>query len=411
EELIEGPKITARDGWYYLLLAQGGTGWEHGVLVARSRHLTGPYECDTQPLLTSRDDAGLDLQKAGHGELLTTAAGEWFLTHLAARPVQSPDGPRSTLGREVAIQPIVWEGGWPRLAQGGWHPQVRVARAEPDTAPQTDDGGARAGSSASQSAWSGSVGQSARSGSVAQNARPGPAGHGGGSPDAAAKAGSTRLGTHWPWSTLREEPGDWADEHSRPGWLRLRGRMGPESLWQQSLLAQRITEHEIHAEVVVDAEPRTFTQSAGAVLWYNTTSYYQLHLTWTEPQGEPPAGQQWREPPAGRRVLRLEHGHPDGATTLAMVPVPAGPVRLHVNTHLDRAQFRWESVDPQSADKASDAAVRIGPELDFSQLSDDFGGRLRFTGAFVGISAVDLVNQAWQADFSGWRLRAREVPE
>src|SRR5699024_3788266 len=53
EELIEGPKITARDGWYYLLLAQGGTGWEHGVLVARSRHLTGPYECDTQPLLTS----------------------------------------------------------------------------------------------------------------------------------------------------------------------------------------------------------------------------------------------------------------------------------------------------------------------------------------------------------------------
>src|SRR5699024_619920 len=199
EELIEGPKITARDGWYYLLLAQGGTGWEHGVLVARSRHLTGPYECDTQPLLTSRDDAGLDLQKAGHGELLTTAAGEWFLTHLAARPVQTPDGPRSTLGREVAIQPIVWEGGWPRLAQGGWHPQVRGARAEPDTAPQTDDGGARAGSSASQSAWSGSVGQSARSGSVAQNARPGPAGHGGGSPDAAAKAGSTRLGTHWPW--------------------------------------------------------------------------------------------------------------------------------------------------------------------------------------------------------------------
>src|SRR5699024_10618488 len=126
EELIEGPKLTVRDGWYYLLLAQGGTGWEHGVLVARSRHLTGPYESDTQPSLTSRDDAGLDLQQAGHGELLTAPAGEWFLTHLAARPVQSPDGPRSTLGREVAIQPIFWEGGWPRLAQGGWHPQVRV---------------------------------------------------------------------------------------------------------------------------------------------------------------------------------------------------------------------------------------------------------------------------------------------
>src|SRR5699024_2256099 len=230
-------------------------------------------------------------QKAGHGELLTTAVGNWFLTHLAARPVPTPAGPRSTLGREVAVQPIVWAGGWPRLAQGGWHPQVHVACAEPDTTPEGYDGGAQVGSSPSQRAWSGSVGQSAWSG---------PAGHGGGSPDAAAKVGSGRLGTHWPWSTLREEPGDWADQHARPGWLRVRGRMGPESLWQQSLLAQRITEHEIHAEVVVDAEPRTFTQSAGAVLWYNTTSYYQLHLTWTEPQGEPQAGQQWREPPAGR---------------------------------------------------------------------------------------------------------------
>ena len=68
ERLIEGPKLVRKDGWYYLVLAEGGTGFEHGVLVARSREITGPYALDDRPLLTSRDDPSLPLQKAGHGE-------------------------------------------------------------------------------------------------------------------------------------------------------------------------------------------------------------------------------------------------------------------------------------------------------------------------------------------------------
>lgn len=109
------------------MLAEGGTGVEHGVLVARSRAVTGPYEFDSRPLLTTRDDPSVPLQKAGHAELVETPGGEWVMSHLAARPLRTPDGPRCPLGRETAIQAVTWdEAGRPRLRQGGRHPAVEV---------------------------------------------------------------------------------------------------------------------------------------------------------------------------------------------------------------------------------------------------------------------------------------------
>jgi xylan 1,4-beta-xylosidase len=355
DELVEGPKITVKDGWFYLLLAQGGTGVEHGVLVARSRLLTGPYEVDDVPLLTSRDDPAVPLQKAGHGELVQAPLGEWYLTHLASRPLETPAGARNTLGRETAVQRVVWTDGWPRLAQGGWHPATTVE------VPDVGEPG---------------VGSSDRR---------------------AGEPAGTDVAPGWPWSTLREPAGDWVEPvPDRPGVLRLRGRMSAESLWQQSLLAQRLTEHHAEVEVSVDAEPTTFTQSAGLMLWYDTTSYYQLHVTWAEPESEPQAGQQWAGG-RGRRVLVLTHGHPDGARVLATADLADGPVRL-------RAQIDGATARLWSATEAG-PWTRVGPGVDFSELSDDFGPRLRFTGALVGISAVDLVDGAFTADFSGWLLR------
>lgn len=62
-------------------------------------------------MLTSRHDPGLELQKAGHGCLVETQGGEWYLAHLVARPA-SPRG-RCVLGRESAIQRVEWVDGWP----------------------------------------------------------------------------------------------------------------------------------------------------------------------------------------------------------------------------------------------------------------------------------------------------------
>lgn len=176
--------------------------------------------------------------------------------------------------------------------------------------------------------------------------------------------------------------------------------MGPESLWQQSLLAQRLLEHHAEVSVLLEAEPTTFTQSAGLVLWYNTTSYYQLHLTWAEPDGQPQQGQQWQG--RGRRVLVLDHGHPEGARRLARQEVPHGPVRLSATITGATAQLFWL---PGSAGAATGEPAPVGGVLDMTELSDDFGPTLRFTGAFVGLSAVDLVEGRWHADFTDWQLR------
>ena len=139
--LIEGPNIYKRAGWYYLMLAEGGTGWDHGISMARSRSIAGPYELDPQSsVLTARDDPSIPLQKAGHGELVETPSGEWYLAHLASRPLRIaaehsphkfPDGGRTgwccVLGRETCIQKVEWSAdGWLRLATGGTVPQLEV---------------------------------------------------------------------------------------------------------------------------------------------------------------------------------------------------------------------------------------------------------------------------------------------
>ncbi|MFF3500483.1 hypothetical protein [Streptomyces sp. NPDC003247] len=279
---------------------------------------------------------------------MQTANGEWILSHLASRPLLTHDGLFCTLGREVAVQAVVWdEEGRPRLRQGGRHPDVEV---EVPT-------------------------------------RPNPA------PPQPAASDADPLG--WPWSSPRSAPDpSWADAVSRPGWIRLRGRHGPESRWAHSLLAQRITEHRAEAEVTVEARPSTFTQAAGLVLWYCAEAYLSLDLTWAEPEGEEQHGQQWAG--SGRTVLRLLERDEHGAREVAVTDVDTtGPVTLGATVDRTEASFWW---------LREGVRTPIGPPLDFTRLSDDHGGKLRFTGSMAGIHAVDLVDAAFTADFHGFRL-------
>ena len=140
---LEAPHLYRHDGRYYLMAAEGGTGYAHGVTLARSAThrgalRTGPAQPvpDQQPRQTSRDandpdhlklewfNPDAELQKAGHGSLVSTPDGEWYVAHLCARPI-GPDH-RCTLGRETALQQVRWsDDGWLRLSTGG-----TVARLE-----------------------------------------------------------------------------------------------------------------------------------------------------------------------------------------------------------------------------------------------------------------------------------------
>src|SRR5678815_3653900 len=69
--LTEAPHLYKRNGWYYLLTAEGGTGWGHAVTMARSQNLAGPYEVhpDTY-ILSARNRPDCELQRAGHADLV-----------------------------------------------------------------------------------------------------------------------------------------------------------------------------------------------------------------------------------------------------------------------------------------------------------------------------------------------------
>jgi xylan 1,4-beta-xylosidase len=73
----EAPHLYRREGFYYLIVAEGGTGWGHAVTMARSRSLTGPYELHPDVhVLSARDRPDAALQRAGHADLFLTQPGD-----------------------------------------------------------------------------------------------------------------------------------------------------------------------------------------------------------------------------------------------------------------------------------------------------------------------------------------------
>lgn len=123
----EGPHLYKRGGYYYLLTAEGGTDWGHAVTMARSRELTGTYELHPDVyILTSRNRPDIELQRAGHADMVETPEGETFIVHLCGRPI--PNRGRCALGRETAIQRMVWASdGWLRTLDGAGVPLPELA--------------------------------------------------------------------------------------------------------------------------------------------------------------------------------------------------------------------------------------------------------------------------------------------
>lgn len=110
----EAPHIYKKDGWYYLLIAEGGTEFGHGVTIARSRFVDGPYEgAPHNPILThfKQKTQGSQIQGTGHADLVQAHDGSWWTVCLGFR-IQG--GQHHLLGRETFLAPVRWdEGAWP----------------------------------------------------------------------------------------------------------------------------------------------------------------------------------------------------------------------------------------------------------------------------------------------------------
>lgn len=344
------------------MCAEGGTGYYHGVTMARSRNVWGPYEPDPcNPIVTSvpenhneRHDwdhlkpryynPDVLLQKAGHGSFVETPLGECYLAHLCSRPFV-PEL-RCTLGRETAFQKMCWtEDGWLRMADGGNLAKSDFIPSElPDVPVKAE-------------------------------------------PELDTFEGKS-LSLHY--YAPRQDFRRFASLTENPGKLTLRGNESLCSLNEVSLLAKKLTSVRAKIQTKMNFQPENYHQSAGLAIYYDNMNYAYLEKTFSQTLGPV------------LRVRRLENGVRTDYSE-AGISAPNGAVWLLLEVQDRITKFFW------SEDGVS--YQPIGPEIDTSTFSDEYCKFGEFTGTFVGLACEDSLFHSKTSTFAFFSCQTFAVPD
>ncbi|HVF95025.1 MAG TPA: glycoside hydrolase family 43 protein [Sphingomonas sp.] len=326
---IEGPHLIARNGWYYLICAEGGTAINHSQVVLRSRRPDGPFVVGPNPILTQRDlpaDRIDPVTSAGHADFVTTPNGDWWASFLAVRPYA---GDYYNTGRETFLLPVDWRGEWPRILPAATPIPLVLRRP-----------------------------------ALPRDPRPAPATSGAfGWRDEFDRAALDPA-----WLMMRNPRERWYDLGSPRGTLTLRPRAaGLGDNANPSLLARR--QQHAHATVTTRVRFGGTRGQAGLTALQNDDYWFAITV-----------GQD-----GGKPVVRLiRRGGPDDpkAGTLvsqAILPGrPGAPVELRVTA--DGARYRFAYAARPGAWRA------LGPDQDGTLLSTAKAGG--FVGAVFGVFAV-----------------------
>ncbi len=292
--LTEAPHVFARNGWYYLTTAEGGTGYDHAVTLARSRDITGPYETHPQKhVITARFDPDNPIQRMGHGQYVEGHDGRYWHSYLCGRPQIGPRGCFCATGRETGLAEVVWRDDWLWLKDGGTLAPATIDLPTPRRPPMPVSRDFQGSDLPPEFQW---------------------------------------LRTPYP-ERLFTLIGDA---------LRLTGRESLGSWFEQCLVARRQQEPAYRAGAVFEADPPSWQQAAGLITYYNRHKFHAALIT--------------RE--AGARVVTLVSCLGDwpgeGLTFHGQVPVPDGPVRIDVAVDGPRQQF---AVDGMAIGPMLDASI------------------------------------------------------
>lgn len=231
----EGPHLYRRGGWYYLLLAEGGTEYGHMVTMARSRSPWGPFEsCPGNPLLTHRSMQS-PIQALGHADLVDSEAGAWFAVLLGVRPNGYP--PCYHLGRETFLCPVAWpEDRFPVFGNQGriaLEMETPLPLGSPVTEPVRDEF------------------------------------------DAPRFAPS--------WNYLRNPDLGLSSLTQRPGHLRLHGAAaGLNDVASPAWLGRRQRHFSLHAATSLEFRPETGSEEAGLVVRMNEHHHHEIFVSLRE---------------------------------------------------------------------------------------------------------------------------------
>lgn len=357
---IEGPHLTKRNGYYYIMSSEGGTGYNHCVTMGRSENVWGPYVGDPKnPIVTSNPAVSYErhdpdhlkpkyynpdtvLQKAGHGSYVETQLGEVYLVHLCSRPF-APEL-RCTLGRETAIQKMNWtEDGWLRMEDGT---NIAKEYCEESKLPAYP---------------------------VAQI------------PDFDDFDGD-ELGNFY--YSPRIMPTSFADIKARKGWVRLRGQEARTSLNKASILARKLTSVYATVTTKMDFTPEVHQHSAGLILYYDNMNYINLRKYYSQTLGQ-----------SAISIIHLENGEKTEFLN-TRIPVDDVPIYLRLIIQGRQSQFYW-SYDGENYTK-------IGIPFDTTKFSDEYCKYGEFTGTMVGITCADRVKHKHYADFDFFEYKADE---
>jgi len=341
--VVEGAHLYKRGNWYYLITAEGGTGYEHACTLARSRDIWGPYELHPQhQILTAKDNPFLALQKAGHGDIVETPDGRTYLVHLASRPVGHDR--RCILGRETCIQEAEWRDNW-LFVKNGPGPSLYV-----DLPAARDD----------DAYW-------------------------------APQNYTFENGLHSDFQWPRTPNPDHLFS-IQGGKLSLFGRESIGSWFEQSLLARRQTHFSYDAETIVEFSPEDGRQYAGLTAYYSRSCFFYLAVT-AHFDGQ-------------RELTFLNVSNPENKGGLDAPPIepiklaPTGKLKLRLQVRGEKLQFFYAAdgdepgpVGPvfQASMLSDDAVAQLGG--------------IAFTGAFVGMACSDLNGLARRAHFGYFMYR------
>lgn len=287
------------------------------------------------------------MQKAGHGSLVQTQTGEWYIAHLMSRPVEGTL--LNPLGRETSIQKMHWtEDGWLEMKEGS-----NVAKMEVE----------------------GMTGVELEADGISH--------------DVFDDFNQEKYDLHF-LTPYRDQQAAWVNTVERPGYLRIHGENSLFSQIHPAIMATRATSLHYEVQTKVEFHPDHYSETAGLGLYYDSNNWLYVHLTHSESEGTVLYVLQAK---LGQRIELVHH----------YIPVPEDTAELKIIYHSGIASILYRFGDN------GDWQAFV-ENIDVLYLSDEgvngepgeIGG---FTGLFNFIGSVDAHQHDSFADFDYYGVK------